>query len=97
MGDRIAIQFSAGTEVSPVLFSHWGGSDVLNDAIEFLAGKHTSFVGEAMLEFIIFLKDKYGKHFDNLSCYLGVDERMGDASDNGLFVFDLDTGKIKTE
>ena len=35
MGDRVSIQFKNGNERSMVLFSHWGGVDLLNKALEY--------------------------------------------------------------
>lgn len=104
MGDRISIQFKCGSEVSPVLFSHWDGQSLMSAVDEYLDqlkeinkdGKSFSPLdrlepGTVMVDFIcqhIGKKEK-GKRVDS-NYYLAIDESGGDNSDNGHFVIDLE-------
>lgn len=99
MGARISIQFANGNETSPVLFSHWGGEefiDEVNTYLQELKAEVTNKVTEpldrlspqtVMVDFIRYLTKDMERSSSNL--YLGVDENDGDNSDYGHHVIDL--------
>lgn len=99
MGARISIQFANGNETSPVLFSHWGGEEFLDEVntyLQELKAEVTNKVTEpldrlspqtVMVDFIRYLTKDMGRSSSNL--YLGVDENDGDNSDYGHHVIDL--------
>ena len=93
MGARISIQFTNGSEKSPVLFSHWGGEEFLDEVntyLQELKAEVTDKVTEpldrlspqtVMVDFIRYLTKDMERSSSNL--YLGVDENDGDNSDYG--------------
>lgn len=99
MGARISIQFANGNETSPVLFSHWGGEEFIDEAntyLQELKAEVTNKVTEpldrlspqtVMVDFIRYLTKDMERSSSNL--YLGVDENDGDNSDYGHHVIDL--------
>lgn len=99
MGARISIQFANGNETSPVLFSHWGGEEFLDEVntyLQELKAEVTNKVTEpldrlspqtVMVDFIRYLTKDMERSSSNL--YLGVDESDGDNSDYGHHVIDL--------
>ena len=103
MGDRISIQFKDGAEeLSPVLFSHWDGENILikvkyycdelyqysraNGGISPLSRMEAQTV---MVDFIRWLTE--GKGRVNSNYYLGRDKNDGDNSDNGHHIWNLYT------
>jgi len=100
MGARISIQFANGNETSPVLFSHWGGEEFLDDVNNYLQELKAE-QGDGgvinpidrleprtvMVDFIRHITKDMDRVSSNL--YLGVDEDDGDNSDYGHHVIDL--------
>lgn len=101
MGSRISIQFANGKETSPVLFSHWGGEEFIDEANTYLqelkAEQGDTGISypldrleprTVMVDFIRYIT----KDLDRVSSdlYLGVDENDGDNSDYGHHVINLD-------
>lgn len=100
MGARISIQFANGNETSPVLFSHWGGEEFLDEANTYLqelkAEQGDTGISypldrleprTVMVDFIRYITKGMNRVSSNL--YLGVDENDGDNSDYGHHVIDL--------
>ena len=102
MGDRVSIQFKDSHGVSPVLFSHWGGKGFVKDVKAYLKTLNTSIStaplnrlehGTVMMDFIRHItKDMSIVDSDY---YLELTVNDGDNSDNGHYIFDLDSGKVK--
>ena len=107
MGNRISIQFrDENEELSPVLFSHWDGKDLLTKVQGYYAELYAYSVRAlqedlntplsrmeaqtVMVDFIRVLTTGQGRVTSNY--YLGVDENDGDNSDNGHHIFDLYQG-----
>ena len=104
MGDRISIQFENDGNKSVVLFSHWGGKDFLNEAIEYIKKLKKERKGTVepldrfepqtvMVDFIRHLTKNEERITSNY--YFGFDEDDGDNSDNGHFCIDLIKINIK--
>ena len=100
MGDRVSIQFKdRDGSTRPVLFSHWGGMEFVEEAQRYVTTLTTEVGAEEMLplhrleaqtvmvDFIRFITAGMARVKSNL--YLGVDEDDGDNSDNGHHVIEL--------
>lgn len=100
MGARISIQFANGNETSPVLFSHWGGEEFIDEVNTYLqelkAEQGDNVITyplarleprTVMVDFIRYITKNMDRVLSNL--YLGVDENDGDNSDYGHHVIDL--------
>lgn len=102
MGDRVSIQFVHEGEYSPVLFSHWGGKELVKDIKRYLQGINTGGAftpldrlepGTVMVDLIRYLtKDLVVVDSDY---YLAINVEGGDNSDNGHYLFNLEDGKIE--
>lgn len=97
MGDRICLRFTAegwtgDREVSPTLYAHWYGKDLLKIAANFwkkykdeLRHKPSNW----MVNFIVHLRDTP----EDGGLYLyASDETACGPDDNGYWEFDVDTG-----
>lgn len=99
MGDRTSIQFKKGTEISVALFHHWGGLDIVKEALKYASDLQAEREGSimpidrfepgiVMVDFIRHLTKE--KNRIEISIYLGKDEHDGDNSDNGNWIIDFD-------
>lgn len=113
MGDRASVSFSniptgfkgepvegAEREFSPVLFSHWGGMDFVNEAYRYarelkarVKGKQFNPLdrlepGTVMVDFIRHITK--GEEVIESNLYLGRTQDDGDNSDNGHHDIALD-------
>ncbi len=104
MGDRISIQFvdSISKEKSVVLFSHWDGTDIIDQAQKYLLREFDERIKDeqngplarrevstVMVDFISWLTggDPVGGNY-----YLGAAPSDGDNGDNGHFEIDVRSG-----
>ena len=103
MGDRVSVQFRTGEETSVVLFSHWGGMDLVKAATEharILLDERTKTgpsrpldrmePGTVMVDFIASIAADRGPGRIKSDLYLGASPEDGDNGDNGHFVIDID-------
>jgi hypothetical protein len=100
MGDRVSIQFKDETgQVSPVLFSHWGGMGFVKEAEDYAKklakekkGKEMGPLDrlESQTVMVDFIRDatKNMKEVEG-DLYLGRSTREGDNSDNGHHIIKL--------
>jgi hypothetical protein len=109
MGNTISIQFVNGAEESVVLFSHWDGRDLLEEAQLYVKelkeenkGKSNSPLeklepGTVMVDFIRHLTRFLTKNEERVESnyYLKASVREGDNVNNGHWRIDLKTGIIK--
>jgi hypothetical protein len=105
MGDRISISFKHKEWESVALFSHWGGREFLNQALDYLDELKKEQKDDStqypldrlepqtvMVDFIRWITGHMDRVNSNL--YLGKDAMDGDNSDNGHFTIDLETGRF---
>lgn len=107
MGDRISISFKKGEDESIALFSHWRGRSLLDEVQEYLDQLETTLKKRksnicspidrmepdtVIIDFIRWLTK--GDDIISGDLYLGKDGTEGDNSDNGHFVFNLDSGLV---
>ena len=89
MGDRVSIQFKdKWGDLSPYLYSHWGGMDVVNAAKEFVKTyRNYDGAGDVLAQFI---QSDFAMKIDDLHVEFedGVDN-----DDNGNHVIDIETGE----
>lgn len=101
MGDRICLQFAqerkwgdeTHKEISPVLYAHWDGTDLLNKAKRFWEKYHGEIRAEPsnfMVNFITYLRQNV---IEDGGHYLYAED-PGCADDNGTWEMDTDTGEI---
>lgn len=104
MGNRVSIQFENKDEKSVVLFSHWGGEDLRDDAEEYvnklknkiLKSKTLSSFPLGRLQPQTVMVDFVANNLPNKEdpimgdYYFGFSEKDGDNSDNGHFIIKLD-------
>lgn len=99
MGDRTSIQFKKGKDVSVAFFHHWGGLDIVQEAIDYAKELKEERSGgmmpidrfepnTVMIDFIRVITA--GQKRIESSLYLGKDETDGDNSDNGNWIIDFD-------
>lgn len=104
MGDRASIAFKQGNQESVSLFSHWGGQEFQNAALEY-ARKLKAKINKRKKEtnlvqplhrmnpetVIVDFIRHLTKDMESVSSdlYLGKDENDGDNSDNGHAIIDL--------
>ena len=106
MGNRVSIQFVNGNDKSVVLFHHWGGIKFPQMALEYAKVLSVECQGisvssplsrleprTVMVDFIRHITKQQSRVEDSL--YLGVDENDGDNSDNGHWIIDLRTLKLR--
>lgn len=105
MGDRISISFKMEDDESISFFSHWEGLELLEEVKLYLKqlGKYDPKIqmmprdrrepNTIMLDFIIY-KFRDTTKIES-GYYLGKDKNDGDNSDNGHWIIDLKTNKVK--
>jgi hypothetical protein len=105
MGDRVSIRFiNAHDTHSPVIFSHWGGMDFVECAVQYSLDLIAERTGQlapldrleprtVTCDFLYNIDRYYGlmakEHRIDSDIYIGVDENDGDNGDNGHFDIDL--------
>ena len=96
MGDRISIQFVKDADQSPVFFSHWQGTSLLNDVESYLDEPLDRLEPRTvMVDFIRWMAEReltgahIKRHRITSNFYLGKDSEDGDNSDNGHVEIDL--------
>ena len=102
MGNRISIQFQHGSDKSVVLFSHWQGEDLLENAKDYVKALkdeiNTSGKGisnpidrlEPATVIVDFIRHiTKGEERIKSDLYLAKDESEGDNSDNGHHIIEL--------
>ena len=98
MGDRVSISFKNGEDESVVLFSHWGGRALVEDAQMYAEELALEMIGDSspldrlepdtvMVDFIRHITKDMGRVVCDF--YLGKIPDDGDNSDNGHFLIDL--------
>jgi len=100
MGDRVSISFKNGDWESVTLFSHWGGTEFVEDAQEYAAAlprdRRAAPLDRrepdtVMVDFIRHITKNLVKVDGDL--YLGADPSCGDNSDNGHYIIKLGLGE----
>jgi hypothetical protein len=92
MGDRISIQFKDKYgDLSPYLYSHWGGMSLVRAAQEFVntSISNDEYAGDTL---VIFIRSPISKEFDDL--HIEFDD-FGDNGDNGNIIIAIETGKAE--
>ena len=96
MGDRICLTFTDGKEVSPTLYSHWHGLELIELAEAFYDRYHDEIRDEPsnmMVNFISYIRE--GKIEDGgLYLYKSEDEACS-PDDNGYWMMNTKTGCIR--
>lgn len=99
MGDRVSISFKRGDDESVALFNHWGGMEFVDTAEMYVRKLKRERSGstkpldrfEPCIVMVDFVRDQTnGMDRVESSLYLGADKTLGDNSDNGHHVIDLD-------
>ena len=107
MGNRVSISFINKTEESVTLFSHWGGKEFVDTAVDYVEDLRRKVLNPdslsdpisrlepatVMVDFIRAITVNVSLVRSDL--YLGKDCKCGDNSDNGHFKIDLKTAKAK--
>jgi hypothetical protein len=103
MGDRASISFKNGSDESVVLFSHWGGREFQQEAVDYIKtlkldpkiqqGVYPLYrleVGTIMVDFVREYTNGIlkGERVES-NLYLCSDEHGGDNSDNGHWIIDV--------
>lgn len=100
MGDRALIQLTSGKDVSPVLYLHWGGSEVA-DILQRAEARMKGRAGDTSYAFARLVQEAIGNDRDNTG--YGVwnqADRLTDADshgDAGCFVVDVTADAWETE
>jgi len=99
MGNRVSIQFVNGADKSVVLFSHWGGIELVHRAADYAKQLAREKRGKdqhpldrlepqtVMVDFVRYITQ--GMTEVEGDFYFGLDEDDGDNCDNGHAVIDL--------
>jgi len=100
MGARVSIQFKNGDNLSPILFSHWGGDSFVEEANKYVeelkeeVGDKKCYplerleAGTVLVDFIRHIT-KNLKRVDS-DLYLEISENNGDNRDYGHHIIELD-------
>lgn len=107
MGDRVSIQFKNGNRKSVAFFSHWRGKEFAKEALRYAEELAEEKEGEScypldrlepetvLVDFIRETTKDEARIQSDL--YLGKDGNDGDNSDNGNYIIDLQTLKMRKE
>ena len=96
MGDRICLKFTDGMETSPTLYAHWEGANLLRLAEAFwdrYNGEIRAEPSNWMVNFIAYITE--GKVRDGEYYLYPNDDSACSPDDNGYWVMNINTGKIK--
>ena len=96
MGDRICLTFTDGKEISPTLYSHWGGMGLLDLATAFYDTYHDKIRDEPsnfMVNFISYVRE--GVIEDGEFYLYRTEEEACSPDDNGFWIMNTKTGEIR--
>ena len=95
MGDRAVVIFKSGKDFSPCVYVHWAGSEIPKLLIEAAPKMRKGDVAYACARFIGYLSTSIPGPL-SLGVYnLTGDYKTEDPGDAGVFLVDLDSGKVE--